>query len=278
MTKPTDKSRQRPATAPLKAPTAPKLSLPKAPPTPAVSTAVKKPLWMPTAGPGQMPRGQTIGGVVIPRKSAPPPAKPGFFGKLWGGVKNVGRGAWDATVDSAKGIYQVVRHPVETAKALGHLATHPGQIVDVAKTMWHDATKHGVAYAVGYVGANLAPMLLTGGGSAVGVTGRVLSVAGKARTLQVLARIPTVARVAKGSQYLMRVARGRAVQGAGRGSTRDGESQRDRVLIRRGLRRDRLSQGHHRHGRSHRPAVDRFVAGDAAHVAGEDAEAMRAVG
>ena len=180
-----------------------------------------------------MPRGVNLGRIMMPdntRVARKPPtfaanqqrakafplpqrpkqaAKPGLMGRLWGEVKNVGRGARDAVVDTVKGVYEVVRHPKQTAKALIHLAKNPKEIVTVAKTMWKDATKHGVGYAVGYIGANLAPTLLTGGSSSAGIAGRVLSVAGKTRTVQILTRTPTVARhlgrVGKVGQKLAKV-------------------------------------------------------------------------
>lgn len=207
----------KPATKPSAKPAA--RPAPKAPPK---AGAPKPPAWPGPLGPQRqaapsqafMPRGVNWGNVQLPdntrtaRRYVVPTfqanraraqavvkqPKPGLLGRLWGEVKNVGRGAVDAVVDAGKGIYQVVRHPVQTAKALVHLAKNPKEIVTVAKTMWHDATKHGVGYAIGYIGANLAPTLLTGGGTGVGVAGRVLAVAGKTRTLQVLARTPAVAR------------------------------------------------------------------------------------
>lgn len=63
------------------------------------------------------------------------------------------------------GVGQVIAHPVETLQGIAHLVTNPGQIPEMAKALWNEASKGGIAYAVGYIAANVAPALLSGGSS-----------------------------------------------------------------------------------------------------------------
>lgn len=80
-------------------------------------------------------------------------------------VENFTRGAGDALAGTVQGLGQMAAHPLDTAKGLVFLATHPGQIKEVGKAMWAEASKHGTAGAIGYVAGMVAPMLLTGGAS-----------------------------------------------------------------------------------------------------------------
>lgn len=47
------------------------------------------------------------------------------FVTVGGSFKGVGKGIYDFEEDIVVGIYNTVRHPVETGKAVYHAATHP---------------------------------------------------------------------------------------------------------------------------------------------------------
>lgn len=105
-------------------------------------------------------------------------------------VGNFTQGAIDGTVGLAGGVAQLAIDPAGTAQGLVHLASHPDQLDDVGKALWSEATEHGAAGAAGYLAANLAPTILSGGSTAAGTAANAASKA---------ARVARVAKAADGA-------------------------------------------------------------------------------
>lgn len=82
-------------------------------------------------------------------------------------VKGFAHGAGDSLDQTIAMTGQMVLHPWNTAKAFGHMLLHPiDTVTTMAKQMWADASKGGIAHALGY-GAMTA-FTTFGGAGAVG--------------------------------------------------------------------------------------------------------------
>jgi hypothetical protein len=103
-------------------------------------------------------------------------------------VGNFYQGVTDGTVGLLGGVANLAIDPAGTAQGLVQLATHPDQLDDVAKGLWGEASEHGVAGAVGYIAANLAPTILSGGATAAGTAATAAGAAGRAGTAARLAK------------------------------------------------------------------------------------------
>lgn len=84
-------------------------------------------------------------------------------GKFYGGVAN---GLGDGLAGMAQTVGFMGQHPLAAVTGMGALITHPGRIPAMAKAFMAQADKGGFAHAVGYIGAQFLPALLTDGGSA----------------------------------------------------------------------------------------------------------------
>jgi hypothetical protein len=143
-------------------------------------------------------------------------------------------GVGDALGDTVIGVGSVIAHPVDTVKAVGHLVTHPQEIVTVGKALWAEASKGGIAHALGYVAGNIAPALLTGGSTnAATLGGRLAAVAGESRVLTTLVNGAKASRVgmalSRGGQAASTVSRAigqsRVGQLVGRGAELAGKAR-----------------------------------------------------
>ncbi|MFN3429944.1 MAG: hypothetical protein ACK46X_08325, partial [Candidatus Sericytochromatia bacterium] len=188
-----------------------------------------------------------------------------WVGKQAGGFVD-GFGA--ALGDTVIGIGSTIAHPIDTVKAVGHLVTHPQEIVTVGKALWAEASKGGIAHALGYVAGNIAPALLTGGSSnAATLGGRLAAVAGESRVLTTLVNGAKASRVgmalARGGQAVSRVSQAigatRAAQVVGRGVELAGKARAGAATF---VRESALGKLALKAGEELRipPIVDRFKA------------------
>ncbi|RFB15389.1 DUF4237 domain-containing protein [Bacillus sp. HNG] len=76
-----------------------------------------------------------------------------FFGVVGNSVKGFATGLWDVGVDTVKGIWNIITHPVETFKGLVHVIQHPVEtakgIWDAIKTSWNEDVINGDAESRG---------------------------------------------------------------------------------------------------------------------------------
>ncbi|THE10570.1 DUF4237 domain-containing protein [Bacillus timonensis] len=77
-----------------------------------------------------------------------------FFGVVGNSVKGLATGLWDVGVDTVKGIWNIITHPVETFKGLVHVIQHPVEtakgIWDAIKTSWNEDVVNGDAESRGH--------------------------------------------------------------------------------------------------------------------------------
>jgi WXG100 family type VII secretion target len=67
----------------------------------------------------------------------------GAGGSVWGGIKDFFGGAYAEGKDMVSGVWNMVRHPVDTAKGLWHGITHPGELWDAIKKPYVDDWNNG---------------------------------------------------------------------------------------------------------------------------------------
>ncbi|MGI6495153.1 MAG: RHS repeat domain-containing protein [Kiritimatiellia bacterium] len=101
-------------------------------------------------------------------------------GSYWGDVGQVFMGYGDTVAGMAQGLYQIARHPVQTARGIGYAATNPGQTWDAISSDYVEraGSLRGQGSIVGEVlvtAGTLGAGAATSGGGKVGQTAKIIN-------------------------------------------------------------------------------------------------------